>query len=222
MQLPLFIFGTGSLAKLAHYYAIREMGLDVLGFVVDAHVKHEDLFCGLPVLSWDHFLTKYPAGSVSVFVAIGYRIMRERQTIFDRIQGHGYDLQSIISKSAFVAETSSIGINSFIMPNVVIEPGVIMGANNIFWSNTTVCHDTRLGSHNFFASSVTIGGEVTIGDCCFFGFNSTVVQLRHIGSDVLLAAQSLLLNDVEGLSRYQGQPARKFEDLVSVGSVSIK
>jgi acyl-[acyl carrier protein]--UDP-N-acetylglucosamine O-acyltransferase len=97
-----------------------------------------------------------------------------------------------------------------------------MGANNIFWSNTTVCHDTRLGSHNFFASSVTIGGEVTIGDCCFFGFNSTVVQLRHIGSDVLLAAQSLLLNDVEGLSRYQGQPARKFEDLVSVGSVSIK
>lgn len=222
MAQPLVIFGAGSLARLAHYYATREMELQVPGFVVDVSRKDVDTFCDLPVLTWDQCIECHPPGAVTLYVAVGYREMRQRQLMFERAQQAGYALQNIVSTSAFVAETAVIGVNNFIMPGSVIEPGVCLGNNNVVWSSTTICHDTVIGDHNFFAGNVTIGGEVTIGHRCFFGFSSTVVHQRHVGDDVLLATQSLLLEDVESLGLYQGMPARRVAEIPSSTGVRVK
>lgn len=222
MAQPLVIFGAGSLARLAHYYATREMGLHVLGFVVDASRKEVDIVCDLPVLTWEQCIECHPPGAVTLYVAVGYREMRQRQVMFDRVCQTGYALQNIVSPSAFVADTAVIGDNNFIMPGVVIEPGVRLGENNVVWSNTTICHDSAIGNHNFFASNVTIGGEVTIGHRCFFGFTSTIVHQRHVGDEVLLAAQSLLLEDGESFSYYQGLPARRVASVSSLTGVRVK
>jgi sugar O-acyltransferase (sialic acid O-acetyltransferase NeuD family) len=222
MAHPLVIFGAGSLARLAHYYATREMGLKLLGFVVDASKKEADEICGLPVLTWEQCVECHPPGTVTMFVAVGYREMRQRQTLFDRALMAAYTLQNIVSTSALVADTAVTGVNNFIMPGVVIEPGARLGANNVVWSNTTICHDSVIGDHNFFASNVTVGGEVTIGHRSFFGFTSTVAHQRHVGDDVLLAAHSLLLGDGESLSWYQGLPAKKVADIASQTGVCVK
>lgn len=222
MSQPLIIFGTGTLARLAQYYAVREMGLEVKSFAIDAARKNIDTFCDSMVVSWEDCLDQYPPGTVSMYVAVGYREMRQREAVFDRVQSAGYFLQNIISKSAFVAETVRMGHNNFIMPGVVIEPEVSMGANNVIWSNATICHDNIIGDHNFVASNVTIGGEVTIGDRCFLGFGSTVVHQCRLGDDVLLAAQSLLLEDADSLNRYQGTPATKVADICPSVGVCIK
>lgn len=222
MAKPLVIFGAGSLARLAHYYATREMVLQVPCFVVDASRKEVDAFCGLPVMTWEQCIESHPPGMVALYVAVGYREMRQRQVIFERAQKAGYALLNIVSTSAFVAETAVIGVNNFIMPGTVVEPGTCLGNNNVVWSNTTICHDTVIGDHNFFAGNVTIGGEVTIGHRCFFGFTSTVVQQRHVGDDVLLATQSLLLEDVESHGRYQGVPARRVAEIPSSTGVRVK
>lgn len=220
MSQPLIIFGTGTLARLAHYYAVREMGLEVKAFAVDATMLNIDTCCDSRVVSWDQCLDQYPPGTVSMYVAVGYREMRQREEVFDRVQSAGYFFKNIISKSAFVAETVRMGHNNFIMPGVVIEPEVSMGANNVIWSNATICHDTIIGKHNFVASNVTIGGEVTVGDRCFLGFSSTVVQQCRLGDDVLLAAQSLLLEDADSQSRHQGIPAKKVIDICQSVRVS--
>jgi sugar O-acyltransferase (sialic acid O-acetyltransferase NeuD family) len=222
MAKPLIIFGIGSVAQMAHYYATREMGLSVLGFVVDESRKTTNEFCGLPVSAWEECIKLYPPDTVAMYVAVGYREMPLRQAVFERVQSLGYTLQTIVSKSAFVAETIYGGINNFIMPGAVIEPGVHMGSNNLIWSNVTICHDSKIGNHNFFASNSTIGGEVTIGDRCFFGFSSTVAHQRHVGNDVLLAAQSLLLTNGDSLSRYHGIPATKAFDLNDQVGVCVK
>lgn len=222
MSLPLIIFGTGSLARLAHYYAVWEMGLQVTAFAVDADRKHAYTCCDAPVLSWEECIEQYPPGTVSIYVAVGYREMRQREAMFDRMQSAEYALQNIIPRSAFVAETVRMGQNNFIMPGAVVEPEVSLGANNVIWSNATVCHDTVIGNHNFIAANVTIGGEVTIGNRCFLGFSSTVIHQRCVGDDVLLAAQSLLLEDAESLSRYQGAPAKKLGDISQQAGVCVK
>jgi sugar O-acyltransferase (sialic acid O-acetyltransferase NeuD family) len=221
MSQPLVIFGTGSLARLAHYYAVREMGFEVKAFAVDATRQNTDTCCDSLVVSWDECLDKYPPGAVSIYVAVGYSEMRQREAVFDRVQSAGYFLKNIISKSSFVAETVRMGQNNFIMPGAIIEPGVSMGSNTVIWSNATVCHDTVIGDHNFFASSVTIGGEVRIGDRCFFGFNSTVLQQCRVEDDVLLAAQSLLHEDAYSLSRYQGIPAKKVMNISQSAGVCV-
>ncbi|MDT4291150.1 acetyltransferase [Methylomonas sp. MO1] len=222
MTRPLVIFGAGSLARLAHYYATHEMGLRVLGFVVDADRKNIDTCCGLPVFSWEACPAQHPPASTSMYVAVGYREMRQRQRLFDRAKAAGYGLQNIVSTSGFLAATVQMGENNFIMPGAVVEPGVRLGNNNVVWSNTTLCHDTVVGHHNFFASNVTVGGEVTVGDRCFFGFTSTVVHQRRVGDDVLLAAQSLLLDDGEPLGWYQGVPAKRVESISEQTGVCVK
>lgn len=219
MSKPLLIFGCGSLAKLAYYFATREMNLKVLGFVVDEHQREVDTLCGLTVISWRAFLDTYRPDDVDMFVGIGYRSMRNRQESYERLKSEGYLLRNIVSKSVLMAETHFAESNNFLMPGVVIEPGVSIGVNNVVWSNTTICHESSIGEHNFLASNVTIGGESIIGSRCFFGFSSTLVQQRSVGDDVLVAAHSLLLQNADSLTRYQGQPAEavvKIDPLVGV------
>lgn len=222
MTNSLVIFGAGSLARLAHYYATQEMGLQVLGFVVDADRNNINTCCGLPVFSWESCVERHPPAVTSMYVAVGYREMRQRQRLFERAKLAGYALHNIISAAAFVAATARMGENNFIMPGAVVEPEVHLGANNVVWSNTTLCHDTTIGHHNFFASNVTVGGEVMVGDRCFFGFTSTVVHQRRVGDDVLLGAQALLLEDAATLSWYQGVPAKQIGKISDKQGICIK
>ena len=222
MSKPLVIFGVGSLARLAFYYAARDMGLRVLGFVVDENKKTIDEFCGLPVITWETCLSLYSPDETDFYIALGYRVMRQRQHLYERVKSEGYNFQNIISNSSFVAETAYIGENNFIMPGSVIEPEVYLGTNNVLWSNSTICHNSVIGDHNFFAANSTIGGEVSVGNCCFLGFTSTVVQERTIDDDVLVAAQSLLLKDGERLGCYQGVPAKRVKSFSPLIGVHFK
>jgi sugar O-acyltransferase (sialic acid O-acetyltransferase NeuD family) len=221
MNKPLLIFGSGSLARLALYYAKMEMGLTVLGFVVDSDKQSGDEFCDLPVFTWDAFILQYSPDEVCLFIAVGYKSMRGRGFLFERARSSGYTLQNLVSSSFYSAQTVHMGENNFIMPGVVIEPGVTLGDNNVIWSNTTICHDSIIGNHNFFAAKTTVGGEVSVGDCCFLGFSSTVVHHLTICDDVLLAAQSLLLDDADRLGWYQGVPARRMKEFSPVIGVSF-
>lgn len=205
----LLIFGASSLARLAHYYATRDMGLNVLGFVVDEQYKVTDTFLSLPVFTWCELDKKFNNDEIVMYVAVGYRSMRLRSSAYENAKSKGLDLVNIVARSSFVADDAMMGDNNFVMPGAVVEPGVKIGSNNVVWSNTTICHDTTMGSHNFFASNVTVGGEVDIGNSNFLGFSSVIVQQRVIANEVLIGAQSLLLNDAESLSHYQGSPAKR-------------
>lgn len=213
MDRPLLVFGTGSLAMMAHYFATEELKLNILGFIVDDQRNNRKEFCKLPVFNWSECPTLFPANKVYMFVALGYREMLQRQLLFQRITAAGYKFQNIISKNAFVAKSAKMGSNNIVMSGAVIEPGVSIGDNNVMWSNVTICHDSSIGCHNFFASNVTIGGEVTIGSRCFFGFTSTVAHQKSIGNDVMLAAQSLLLRDGLSLGLYRGIPAKRAKEI---------
>jgi sugar O-acyltransferase (sialic acid O-acetyltransferase NeuD family) len=205
----LLIFGASSLAKMAYYYATRDMGLNVLGFVVDEQFKVNDTFLSLPVFTWHELDNILKNDKTMMYVAVGYRSMRLRASAYKNAKTKGFELVNIIARSSFVADDVIMGDNNFVMPGAVIEPGVKIGSNNVAWSNATICHDSIIGDHNFFASNVTVGGEVSMGNCNFLGFSSVIVQQRKIGNEVLIGALSLLIDDGESLSRYQGSPARR-------------
>lgn len=219
--LPLVIFGAGSVARLAHHHATRELGLQVVAFAVDARWRTRTELLGLPVLEAETLADTHPPGRAAVFVAVGYRSMPQRAAAWRRFAGAGWDTPSLVSPRAHVADTARLGPNCFVMPGAVVEPGTELGANNLVWSNATICHDGRIGSDNFFASNSTVGGEVTIGDRCLFAFSSTVLQQRSVGSDVLLGAASLLTTDAPGLGRYLGVPARRCGELDAATGVCV-
>jgi len=220
-SLPLVIFGVGSVARLAHHHATRELGLNVVAFAVDLPWRTETELLGLPVVAAESLPRTHPPGQVSVFVAVGYRSILKRASAWRRFADDGWDTPSLVSPLAHVAYTARLGPNCFIMPGAVVEPGAVLGANNIVWSNATICHDCKIGSNNFFASNVTVGGEVNVGDCCFFGLSSTVLQQRTVGSDVILGAAALLTTDAPSCGRYLGIPAQRTDEVDAASGVCI-
>ena len=203
----LVIFGASTLARLAHYYATREMGLPVAGFVVDDAYLDGHAFLSLPLSGWSAFCASNDPNGVALHVAIGYRNMRARVAAFESVRAAGYDTITIRSRASYVADDVVLGENNFIMPGAVIESGVALASNNVVWSNTTICHDCVIGSHNFFAANTTLGGGVRVGNGNFLGFSSTVLQGCRIGSETLIGAQSLVRQDTRDLHQYQGTPA---------------
>lgn len=217
----MLIFGTTSLARLAHHYATNDLQLSVLGFVVDDDFKEADSLLSLPVLTWTEACQIYTPLDACYFVAVGYKSMRLRQVVYDRVKRAGYNFANITSNAQFLATDVTLGDNNIIMPGVVIEPGSIVGSNNVIWSNVTICHNCKIADHNFFAANVTIGGEVTIGNKNFFGFSTTLIQQIEIGDETLIGAQSLVTHSTESLFEYRGTPAKKIRSIRAAVGVCV-
>ncbi len=203
----LYIFGAGTLGQLALYYATREHGLAVAGFVVDDRYANGRTVAGLPCEGWSTFCANTSPTQAVIFVAIGYREMRARARAFSMVRDAGFGSLNLRAQSAFIADDVTLGTNNFIMPGAVLEPGSTIGSNNIFWSQTNICHDTRIGDHNFCAARAVLGGGVQVGDLNFFGFGSIVLQGCRIGNETLIGAQALIRHDTSDLYQYIGSPA---------------
>jgi sugar O-acyltransferase (sialic acid O-acetyltransferase NeuD family) len=217
----LWIFGAGDLARLAKFFFEKELDKPVSGFIVD-----EEHLAGVPrdlgqVVTWQEYLERVPRGRGVVFPAIGYRSMRAREAVFDRLEKSQQKICNLVCQSAKVASDVELGVGVFVMPGVVIEPGVVVGSNNVLWSNSTVCHDSMVGEHNFIAANAVIGGRAHIGSRCFFGFSSVVGQDVRVCSDVLLGATAFLKGSVEGPGVYLGSPAIKRFPIDSSVGVSV-
>ncbi len=205
----ILIFGTTGLAQLAHHYLTETLQQRVMGFVVDAQYRTQPELLGVPVLTWEEATEQYsPSTHTRMFVAVGYRNMRQRARMFERVRAVGYGLLNIISPASHIAPGVRMGENNFIMPGAVIEPWVVMGDNNVVWSNATLCHHARIGHHNFIAANATLGGHATLGDINFIGFGATVQQHVAMGQETLLGAHSLLREATDDLQYYWGTPAR--------------
>lgn len=222
MREPLLVFGAGTLARLACLAAEDSGAFEVLGFAVDDDLAGDDGFMDKPAWAWSEARRRFDPRHVRIHCAIGYRLMRRRAAVFEQVRAAGYACPSLVSSHACVSGHATLGPNNFVWPGVVIEPGAQLGANNVLWSNATVCHDTRIGSHNFFAANSTLGGHVTVGDRSFLGFSCVVRERQRIGSDAILGAQSLLLQDAHDLGLYLGSPARRVRDLDPAIGVTLE
>lgn len=201
------IYGAGALARLMHHY-LAQAGSQVVAFAVDREWRQEKECDGMPIIPMEDLPKFHPPHSCQLLLAVGYRRMRNRQTMFHRAKCCGYQLANYIDPTAIVAPNVKLGENNILMPQVQLEPFVTIGDNNLFWSGTIVAHHGQVGNHNFFAPRCTLSGNVTIGDRCFFGTGSTLIDGLQIADETHLVAGSVCLEDTEMATRYQGNPAQ--------------
>lgn len=219
----LIIFGAGPFAQLVCRYATTDLGLQVHAFTVDEPYLPAGLSAidGIPLLGWTAVRQRYAPADTTMFVAVGYRRMHARESVYRSLRQSGYALANLLHPAAWIARDVVIHDNVIVMPGAVIEPGVTLGANNVIWSNATICHDSVIGDHNFIAANATLGGNVTIGARNFIGFSAVVMQGRRIGDDTLIGAQTLVNRDTQNLCAYVGAPARRLRTLDKAAGVTI-
>lgn len=210
MTKKIVIYGLGSFAELMHYYFSTESEYEVVAFTVDSVFLQNHLYCGLPVIPFEDVENYYPPSDFSMFVAIGYKNMRNRKLLFEKAKSKNYKLVNFVSKKAITHDNFILGENNVIMGDVNIEPFVTISDNNVFWSGSLICHHCNIQSHNYFAPSSVLSGYVVVKNLCFFGTGCSVIDKLTIANESFLIAGSVLFETTRPYTRYVGNPAKPF------------
>lgn len=209
MEKPrLVIYGIGPLGRLMHYYFSCASDYTVAAFCADRAFLLAEEFCGLPALAFEDLAQSHPPADFHLFVAIGYKRMRDRQRLFERAKAAGYTLANFTSPRAAIHPPCELGENNVFMDQVLIEPFATIGDNNIFWSGTIVSHDCVVGSHNYLSAKVILGGRSKLADGCFLGNGACTINDIDVGPEAMLLSGAYALRDCTAFTKYLGNPAR--------------
>jgi sugar O-acyltransferase (sialic acid O-acetyltransferase NeuD family) len=205
----LVIFGTGDVARLANFYFRTDSPHDVAAFVVDAPFKNSDTFEGLPLVSAEEVVKRYPPSGYAAFVAIGYsRMNRARKEKYDQMRGVGYELVSYVS-SRCTYLTTPPGDNCFILEDNTVQPFVTIGNDVTLWSGNHIGHDSVIEDHCFITSHVVVSGHVRVGAGSFLGVNATLRNDIKIGPESLIVAGAVITKNTPPKSVFYPERAKR-------------
>ncbi|MCR5233037.1 MAG: acetyltransferase [Lachnospiraceae bacterium] len=208
----LVIFGADDFAQLARFYFDADSEYSVFGFIADPQYCKESTFFGLPLVSTDELMSKYPPEEYDMFIAIGYTHLNEvREKKYHEFRDKGYTLATYISSKATCwNEGNEFGDNVFIFEDNTIQPYVHIGCNTILWSGNHIGHHARIGNHVFIASHVVLSGRTSVGDNTFIGVNASVNDHVHIAERNVISSGALITRDTEPDSIYKADWTEKY------------
>jgi sugar O-acyltransferase (sialic acid O-acetyltransferase NeuD family) len=205
------IFGTGDIARLAHFYFSTDSPHRVVAFTVDAAYRTADTFLDLPVVPFEEVAARYPPQAFGMFVALSYARMNQvRAEKYGEAKARGYTLVSYVSSRCSCLTQHPIGDNCFILEDNTVQPFVRIGSNVTLWSGNHIGHDVTVGDHCFISSHVVVSGHVTIGTHCFLGVNATLRNGITIGGRSLIGAGALIMKSTPPGSVWVPERTAKF------------
>ena len=203
------IFGAGDIARLAHFYFRTDSPHQVAAFVVDAAFKNEDTFDGLPLVSFEEALDRYPPSHHEAFVAISYAQMnRLRRAKYEQMRGAGYRCVTYLS-SRCTYLTTPPGENCFILEDNTVQPFVTIGNNVTLWSGNHIGHDSIIEDDCFITSHVVVSGHVRVGAGSFLGVNATLRNSISIAPESLIAAGAVMMKSTVAKGVYYPERAKR-------------
>jgi sugar O-acyltransferase (sialic acid O-acetyltransferase NeuD family) len=192
----IIIFGTGDIARLAHYYFSTDSEHQVVAFAVDAPYRKSEQFLDLPLVDFEHAPKLFSPVDHRMFIAVSYIKMNQvRAEKYFQAKSMGYDLASYVSSYCTYLSQHAPGDNCFILEDNTIQPFVKIGNNVTFWSGNHIGHDSVIEDHCFLASHIVVSGHVHIGSYCFLGVNATLRNGITIAPKTLIGAGALIMKD---------------------------
>jgi sugar O-acyltransferase (sialic acid O-acetyltransferase NeuD family) len=207
----LVIFGSGDIARLAHYYFTRDSEHEVVAFTVDADYRQADTFLDLPLVPFESVTESYSPDEYKMFVALSYAGMNKlRARKYHQARDFGYELLSYVSSRCSFLTDHPIGDNCFILEDNTIQPFVKIGNNVTLWSGNHIGHDAVIEDHCFLASHIVVSGYVRIRNNCFIGVNATLRNSITIAPETLIGAGAVIMKDTVEQGVYLPERARLF------------
>lgn len=131
----------------------------------------------------------------------------------------GYEIGNnvrVISSVKFKLKKLSIGDNTFISYETLIEGGdawVVIGKNVDIAPRCVIISGSHEIGDTFHRAGKGFSKDIQIGDGTWIGANSTILGGVTIGKGCLIAAGSLVREDVEDNTMVAGVPARMMRKL---------
>ena len=162
---------------------------------------------GIDVISEEEAIaTLHDQGIHQFFTAIGDNQTRCRTAELWKQQA--FTPISIVSPTANVAKTASIGFGVLVMSNAVIGSQVKLEDFAIVNSSGIVEHESLIGYGAHVAPGSVLGGNVTLGDRSLMGIGSVAIDGSTIGKDIIVGAGAVVVSDLTTPGTYMGVPAR--------------
>jgi sugar O-acyltransferase (sialic acid O-acetyltransferase NeuD family) len=203
------IFGLGDFARIAAVYLREDSPYSVDAFTVHERFVDRDELLGIPVVPFERLQDTHPPGSCQMLTALGYsRTNQARAEVYEECKQRGYEFLTYVNSGVKQWEESSIGENTFVFEDNVLQPFTTIGSNVVLWSGNHIGHDVTIGDHCFIASHVVISGNTTIGPYTFVGVNATFRDSIKVGARNVIGAGAVIMRDTEEGDVY---PVRRTE-----------
>lgn len=206
MKKKLVIFGTGG-------HAVSTASLaEQCGYRVSCFVSFQETHGAINGRQVRLIQSFSPGSRISIAVAVGDNFLRE--TIVHELSmfAKSHDIEvvfpNLIHPSCHIASNLEFGKGNLIFPgsnlgaNTLVEDFVIL--NHL----CSLDHESSIASFASLAPGVVTGGRVQIGKRTALLINSAVSNGVKIGSDVIIAANSFVKEDVPDNCLVAGSPAK--------------
>lgn len=131
-----------------------------------------------------------------------------RKTLYEKFSNLGGKCVSTISKNCEIGSFKvEIEAGCNILSGVKISNDVKIGKGTLIYYNCIVTHDVEIGKFVEISPDVKILGRAMINDYTQIGSGSIIFPDTKVGKDVIIAAGSVVRNDVPDSVMVAGVPA---------------
>ncbi|HWO17759.1 MAG TPA: acetyltransferase [Kofleriaceae bacterium] len=145
------------------------------------------------------------------YVCLGYKHLRIKQQIIDRLLELGRKVPSFVHPSAYVHPSVRIGSGSMVYPGCSIDRNTAIGNGAWIANADVIAHDCTIGDCCWFGASVTLSGMVAVAARTFIGSGSVVSNNIEIGSNVIIGLGTVVTKPVGDNLSVIGNPMRILE-----------
>jgi sugar O-acyltransferase (sialic acid O-acetyltransferase NeuD family) len=183
--------------------------LEVAG-IVDVEEKIGQRVSGHETIACDEDLSKLAKEYEYFLVTLGQiKSADKRMDRFEYLKNLGAKFPVVVSSSAYVSKTASVGEGTIVMHRAVVNANATVGKNCIVNTGATVEHDTRIGDHCHISTGSIINGGCSIGEKSFVGSNSVIANNIDIAEGTIIGAGSVVVSSVNESGVYAGNPIGK-------------
>ncbi len=184
MSKPVLIYGSQDFALVVRPLVVN-CGREVIGFI-------DDYAPGDGVLgTYAEVLVKYPPSQFDLAIAIGYKNLAARWSVYQKVVAAGYQTPAFIHDRAYVSPHSHIRPGAMIMAGAIVDVFSTIQELCVLWPGVVVNHDSVIGANTFLSPNATVCGYTEVGHSCFVGAGAVVVDHRCVPAETFIRAGSL-------------------------------
>jgi len=204
----LAIIGAGSLGVMTLDATISQgdYAEDQIVFIDDGKKKGERLY-NIPIVGGLRKILTLDTNEYDFIIAIANNKVRKRiKSTYDNL-----NYVNIIHPKAVISRFAKVGVGNIILPNVSIDPNVVIKNHVIVNKNNSIGHDSVLNDFSQISPGSNLGGFVTLEEGVFIGLGSSLLPRVRIGSFSTIGAGAVVTKDIASSITAVGIPAKEIK-----------
>ncbi len=206
---PVVIVGCGGQGREIHDL-VDTAGpeLEVLGYLDDAPAAHHQALVedrGSKILGGLDWLT---GAGPDIQVLVGIAAPGVRRRVDSLVLRTGRRCPTIVHPAATVGSGCRLGPGTVLWPGARLTTNVTLGRHVHVNQGVTIGHDTVVGDYATLNPAAAVSGSCVIEAEVLLGAQSCVLQCLSVGRGAVVGAAACVLADVPAGATVKGVPAR--------------